>query len=194
MPMKMSDALCLHGLHDFFLTGSPAEQKWARLKTRIESLLLILYRQVQKLRVSCFLWFGIKINIFGKRHHRMSHCPFLLPSYSSFLTFASGLHFGDLPLLLLVQPLQLGGLEDPRVHLEHPHRRLSLRAQHHQGEERQEGGVPAPCRRLVFTDCGVCAQESGSRCSCYLGIPPSYSSSSSFSSSFSYCCLTSSNG
>ena len=150
---------------------------------------------MQKLRVSCFLWFGIKTNIFGKRHHRMSHCPFLLPSYSSFLTFASGLHFGDLPLLLLVQPLQLGGLEDPRVHLEHPHRRLSLRAQHHQGEERQEGGVPAPCRRLVFTDCGVCAQESGSRCSCYLGIPPSSSSSfSSSSSSFSYCCLTSSDG
>ena len=74
----------------------------------------------------------------------MSHCPFLLPSYSSFLTFASGLHFGDLPLLLLVQPLQLGGLEDPRVHLEHPHRRLGLRAQHHQGEERQEGGSQHP--------------------------------------------------
>ena len=72
------------------------------------------------------------------------------------LTFASCLHLGHLPLLLLVQPLQLGRLEDPRVHLEHAHSRLGLRAQHRQHS------AGAWCSLTTGVERGACAVEAGS--------------------------------
>ena len=90
---------------------------------------------------------------FDERHDHMSICP---PAPASCLTFPSGLHLRHLPLLLLVQPLQLGRLEDPRVHLEHPHSRLGLRAQHHQ---HSAGGW---CSLTTGVDPGACAVEAGS--------------------------------
>ena len=102
-------------------------------------------------------------DVFDQRFHHMSFCP---PSclLTLFLTFASCLDLSDLPLLLLVQPLQLGGLEDPRVHLEHPHTRLCLRAQHHQ-HQHQAHSAGAWCSLTTGASswCG-CAVEAGSRC------------------------------